>query len=407
MMNRQDKILNIEYAAIQAAHWAAFLIPVTFAANYLQAVGYTNTELGLILALGNVAGVIIGPFVASLIDRYERVTVLRTVPVTLTLQAIICMLEILTAKKGMVVSCCFIGNIGICALHNSLNTKLCVDLTHCGHEINFGSARAIGSLAFVVLSAIAGLLVQNNSVFILPRIQLGLICVKVILYTLIGRTIARSGGLAVHIGEAAENAESTSLLGFFRKYKRYVLMLLGVTLIFAGHNTTTNFMINITENVGGDTKEMGNLSAFMALMELPMMFLLSRAMRKFHISSLMKFSYIMFAVKGFAIAFAASVAGMYAAFLLQTVSFAIYTPGIVPYAEEIIPYEDSAKAQALGFTVTTAGSVLCTLVAGRLYDLMPVRSVLLIAAVTGLAGSVIAYAGVQKNRNSTANKYEK
>ena len=145
----------------------------------------------------------------------------------------------------------------------------------------------------------------------------------------------------------------------------------------------------------------------MALMELPMMFLLSRAMRKFHISSLMRFSYIMFAVKGFAIAFAASVAGMYAAFLLQTVSFAIYTPGIVPYAEEIIPYEDSAKAQALGFTVTTAGSVLCTLVAGRLYDLMPVRSVLLIAAVTGLVGSAIAYAGVQKNRNSTANKYEK
>ena len=395
---KKDRLLNLQYAALQAAFWMSFLVPVTFAANFLQALGYSNAALGLIFAFGNISGVVVGSVVASVIDRYEKVTVLRTVPFSLLAEAAAYAVLLLCPVRGAAVSVCFTLAIALSALHNTLNTKLCVDLEHYGHTINYGAARAMGSLGFVVLSAIMGVIVEKTSVFILPWIKLALIAVQACVYTAISRTIRdelRTAEAGACAPGASQAAEATSLFGFFKKYKRLMVMFCGATLIFCCHNTTTNFMINVTENIGGDTSDMGNLSSFMALMELPMMLLMSRAIKKVKVSNLMYISFAVFAVKGFAIAFTPTVGAMYAVFILQAFSFAIYTPGIVPYLERTVPYEDSAKAQMLGYAVTTLGSVLCSLVCGRLYDSLPVRSVLLIAAFLGLAGSVISCLGVQ------------
>ena len=52
------KLLNIEYACIHANYWMIYGIVSSFASVFLLGRGYSNTEIGIILALANVVAVV-------------------------------------------------------------------------------------------------------------------------------------------------------------------------------------------------------------------------------------------------------------------------------------------------------------------------------------------------------------
>ena len=60
-MSAKSKTLsfNIQYAALQGVYWLTFCACVAFAAVYMQHRGYTNSVIGVTLALGNIIGVIL------------------------------------------------------------------------------------------------------------------------------------------------------------------------------------------------------------------------------------------------------------------------------------------------------------------------------------------------------------
>ena len=76
--HRLLRIVNIEYALIQGLYWIGFCGIVSYAAVYLQASGYSNTQLGRILAAGYILGFLFPQMLANLIDRYEKITVYRS-----------------------------------------------------------------------------------------------------------------------------------------------------------------------------------------------------------------------------------------------------------------------------------------------------------------------------------------
>ena len=95
---------------------------------------------------------------------------------------------------------------------------------------------------------------------------------------------------------------------------------------------------------------------------------------------------------------AATVPLLFAALLLQAPSFALYTAAIVDYVGETVPFEDSAKAQRLAFSMTTLGAVLASVAAGRLYDALPVPTVLWIACAITACGVTLAILGTQNQK---------
>ncbi|MBO7727182.1 MAG: MFS transporter, partial [Oscillospiraceae bacterium] len=74
------------------------------------------------------------------------------------------------------------------------------------------------------------------------------------------------------------------------------------------------------------------------------------------------------------------------------------TAAIVPYVNEVIPYEDSAKAQSLAYTMTSIGSVLASLIGGFLYDRTTVTNTLWISFGICFVAAVIAFLGVEKDQ---------
>lgn len=390
--------LTAPYALVQAAFWMSVCVAIGFAAVYLQELGYTNTQLGIILAAGNTLGALLGPGLSARIDADRRVTAAHYVPPVLAVQAVALLLLALFPAKGVVTTLAFTVYIAFCLSVNSLILKLYVDADHGGAELSFSFARGIGSLAYVLLSAVLGPLVARFSARTIPYVGLAL-CVMQFFFC---RNIARALPAPDNAAGAAQGG--SSMREFVRRYPHFCVVLLGMILVFFAHNVFANFMINVTRNVGGDTETMGYLNAFMAATEIPVMLLFHRVRGKRSSFFFLRVAYIVFSLKLLAITLAPNVPLLFAAMLLQGPSFGLYAACTVDYVGEVVPFEDSAKAQSLSFSMTTVGSVFASVIAGRLYDVASVTTTLGVGTVICFVGTIIVLLGLKSEKAWSSQK---
>lgn len=388
-MERKPSLTG-SYALVQSAFWMNVCIALSFAAVYLQALGYTNTQLGMILAAGNTLGALLGPGLSARIDADRSVTAAHYVPPVLAVQAAALILLALFPVKGIVTTLAFTLYVAFCLSVNSLILKIYVDADHAGLNLNFSFARGIGSLAYVLLSAALGPLVERTSVHILPFVALALCALQFFFCRGVARALPAPDAAG---GKRAQSG--SSMREFVRRYPHFCVVLLGMVFVFFAHNTFANFMINVTRNVGGDTETMGYLNAFMAATEIPVMLLFHHVRGKRSSFFFLRVAYLFFSLKLIAITAASSVPALFAAMLLQGPSFGLYAACTVDYVGTVIPFEDSAKAQSLSFSMTTIGAVFASVIAGRLYDVASVTATLMVATVVCLIGTGVVLLGLR------------
>ena len=382
--------LTPAFALVQAPFWATYCVSVSFAAVYLQYLGYNNRQLGLIMAAGCLMSSLLGPLLSSRIDRSPELTASKLAPFVLAAQALTLLLLILSPHKGPLSALGFLLYLTFSNSVNSLNLKLYSDAVYGGADIDYGFCRGIGSLGYVVVSVALGFAVKLTSALLIPWAGLALTAAQYL-------TFRRFHKAAPESRAVRERERGATLMEFARNNRSFCLLLLGTVLMFIAHSAAGNFMINVVRNLGGDEGSMGWLNGFMAAVEIPMMFLYSRIFRKRGAAATaLTLSFVFFTLKAAGIAAAATIPQLAAVFLLQAPSFALYTAAIVPYVTETVAYEDSAKAQSLAYTMTTVGSVLASLIAGPLYDALSVSATLWICCALCAAGTVIALLAMRR-----------
>lgn len=160
-MNLSSKKLNIDYALVQMSYWVTSAVLFCFATVFLQFRGYSNYEIGIVFAVGNIIGFIAQPFIAGLIDKSRKRILLRCIRLCAALSALL-MLGVYFLPSGSV------GIIGAYALliaGSTLLNPLCISLSFyieswgCG--VNFSRARALGSLSYALCNVVLGMLVQR------------------------------------------------------------------------------------------------------------------------------------------------------------------------------------------------------------------------------------------------------
>ena len=164
----QKNALTGRYSAVQGSFWMGYCVCISFAAVYLQGLGYTNAQLGVVMAVGNLLGAVLGPELSARIDRSETLTAWRLVWPWLALQAAALLALALHPVKGAVTSAAFALFIAFSISLNSLNLKLFVDCVHSGQAVNYGVARGVGSGCFVLMSTALGAIVKTAGVRVLP-----------------------------------------------------------------------------------------------------------------------------------------------------------------------------------------------------------------------------------------------
>lgn len=391
-MQRKRLLYNIQYSLMQGLYWLGFCACVAFAAVYMQHRGYSNSELGIFIALGNVLGVLLSGCVGSISDRRGRTGLFASLAALVVGQLIIQAAFLLAPGTSRLVGAGYCLYIALVNAGGGLVNQFSFELqSECG-RVNFGTARAVGSLFYSLSATVIGMLLEAYTPAALPVVaSAGMLCQLMLLFALAAQ-LGRGAAEPDSAKPARGGDDASSLLGFFRANRRFTLMMLGMGILFASQNLVISFFINIVRAAGGDTADMGRIMGFMALLELPTMLLFGRISRRVSAPTCMRIAAVGMVLKSLAFALASSVSGLYAACLLQTVSFALITPASVRYTDLYIPPKDAAKGQTVAFAVTTIGSVLAGSVGGMLFDNLPVRTALLIGTAVAVVGASICIA---------------
>ena len=394
-MNLSEKKLNIYYSFLQIAYWVTSAVVFCFTTIFLQFRGYSNYEIGIVFAVGNIIGFVSQPLIAGYIDRSDRRTLLRCIRIT-AVGAVLLMLAVYFLPSG---SISLIGVYALLVAGNTLLNPLCISLSFyieswgCG--INFSRARALGSLSFAVCNVILGMLVQRVSenavptAFILFSSLLGLA-------TLLFVPVDRAHRIAAPERRMQSASEKPSgLLEFARENKRFMLFLLGTATLYFTHGMIGNFMIEFIRSIGGGSEDMGNVLAFMTVVEVPVMLLFGRLTQRFRCSSLLRFAVIMFTVKELMIYLASSLPALYAAEALQAFSFALFVPASVRYVDEVIAKHNAVKGQAFVTSMMTLGSIFASYIGGLLLDTSTPGFTLLVGVIVSAVGTLIMLGAIQ------------
>lgn len=398
-MNLSEKKLNIYYSFLQIAYWVTSAVVFCFTTVFLQFRGYSNYEIGIVFAVGNIIGFVSQPLIAGYIDRSDRRTLLRCIRITAVL-AVLLMLAVYFLPSG---SISLIGVYALLVAGNTLLNPLCISLSFyieswgCG--INFSRARALGSLSFAACNVILGMLVQRVSenavptAFILFSSLLGLT-------TLLFVPVNRAHRIADPERRMQSASEKPSgLLEFARENKRFMLFLLGTATLYFTHGMIGNFMIEFIRSIGGGSEDMGNVLAFMTVVEVPVMLLFGRLTQRFRCSSLLRFAVIMFTVKELMIYLASSLPALYAAEALQAFSFALFVPASVRYVDEVIAKHNAVKGQAFVTSMMTLGSIFASYIGGLLLDTSTPGFTLLVGVIVSAVGTLIMLGAIQTTEN--------
>ena len=175
-----------------------------------------------------------------------------------------------------------------------------------------------------------------------------------------------------------------------------MLLVLAITMTFISHVLINNYFIQIVENVGGNTKDMGMVVGYAAAIELPVMAIFSLLSRKFRCSSMLRFSLLFFVIKTALTAIATNVGMLFLAQTMQFGAYALFIPASIYYVNQIIEETDLVKGQAFITLAITIAGVLASLVGGIILDGAGVYAMLYVGVLASIIGFILSLPAISK-----------
>lgn len=389
------KQLNIEYFSLQSLFWMTYCMVVGFSVTYLLSCGYSNSEAGYILASANICALILQPFLADLADHSKKINAMTILLVSIAIIFVCSIGLFFISIRSAVLTLIYVVMITLANAVIAFLTSVQFLMDTSKSKINFGLCRAGGSLCFAILSALMGIMIERIGMKSIPTALFIITLFIIVLCMYITHHRINDNQTT---GSALGKRQSSSLFVFFRENPKFMILSVAMLFIYYAHAFITNFTISIVRNVGGNHREMGYLIAFMALTELPGMIGFKEISRRFKVSSLLLFSMIMFSVKAIIVWLSPSLITLTFGFALQVVSFALYIPASVQYANIIIDEKDTVKAQMMFNFMQAGGAVFSSIIGGWLIDFSGISHALLVGAILSCIGTMIAFMGIQNTK---------
>ena len=387
-MKLNTRKLMIQYCILQGSYWASFCVIYAFATVFLLSRGFESSMIGVIIAAGNILGVVLHPMVASIADRSEKISLHKLTAMLSIIMILLLVLLYFVPNGLLAVAVLFLLTDTFLQVIQPLINSVSVYYVNQGVSVDFGAARGIGSLSYAAASYILGIVVEKFGTRSI--LMAGILVALVLLVTVLYMPVLSSSA-ASRLGEKEPEQNDAGLIVFAGRYKNFMLTLAGITLLFTFHNMNNAYLIKVIENVGGTSADMGRMLSIAAVTELPVMFLFSRISKHFKSSTLLMVSSAFFAIRAAGFMLAGNVMTMYLAAMLQIGSFALYIPSSVYYVNETMLDQDKFKGQAVMTATNTLGGVFGSLFGGFLIDNAGVGAMNTVCFAMAAAGAVLVF----------------
>ena len=421
------KLLTPKYTLVQAAYWGGYCTLHAYATVFLLDKGFSNGSIGMLLALANVLAVFLQPMVGGILDKAEKFDVRDAMMFFSVLTIGISLLLYLAGNHGAFIGILFLTSYMLQMVCQPLTSTLGYEFINRGYPLNFGLPRGIGSCSFAVVSMIVGSIIGKKGsgvlpictiiLFVLYLIAVWMMKIPGVSYEVARATensemgvIKKESGVAEQNGtgtdKAAQNEKETDRMeqsgvahnrfyDFVKFYPKFSIFLLSVVTIFILHSMINDFFIQIITPLGGNSTTLGYAISLAAVVELPAMAAFGMLKKKINGGTLLKWSLILFTVKGVIMLLATNMVMVYISQCFQIVSYALFIPASIDYVNQKMEDLDLVKGQAFVTGALTLGSVFGTVFGGLLLDVTTPKTMLLIGIVVSALGSIIACLSVE------------
>ncbi len=410
-VEKLTKQLTRKYAFLQSAYWISQCAIGSFAAVFLRSKDFDNTQIGIVLSLASILAIILQLSVASFADKTKKIP-LRYIVIALMFVVItLALILYIVPDLFLLIACIYVLIIAMQSTLNTLFNSLAVEYMNKGIFLNYGLARGMGSISFAITSYLLGTYITNFGPGILLSVFIFFYILVIVAAFTFKANKKSSASLAKLLqdtdtnnkrGEGDQNSEGkmdiapSGLITFFKKYKKFSFLLIGIAMLFFSLSLTSTYLINIIESVGGNSTDMGISLSIAASVELPIMAAFIYIVKKIKCNTLVKISAFFFLVKVVIVWLAPNVYIIYLSQSLQMLAYALFTPASVYYTNSIIEEQDKVKGQSmLGVAMCVAGTI-ANITGGKLLDTVGVTDMLLLGTIVTAIGFIVVCVSTEK-----------
>ncbi len=378
--------LTAKYALVQGPYWMGLAVIMSYASPYLLSQGFTNEQIGILIAAAGLSISFLQPMTAAWADDPQKPSPWH---ISLTFGIGICLCAVgLLLRPGL----WFVGGAYLCAITLLQTIQPLINSIGMSRQIDFGLARGIGSVCFALMSYALG---KGMGLFGSDTVPAAMLFCF-LLFTL---AILR---YPIRHPEAAQGVEGerSSPAEFVRKYPRFCVALLGCVFTYISHVLLSNFTFQIVQSKGGAGMEMGTVIAIAALAELPTMFLFGQMRRWAGCDTWLRVSGLFFFLRVLGTLLCPSVGVLYAVQVFQMLGWALMAVNSVYYADSVIAPEDAVKGQAYSNLAYTVASVVGNVAGGALLDRAGAGAMLLFGTLCAGIGMVVIAFSAEPGRST-------
>lgn len=381
---KTNRNLTARYALIQTFLWAEFGFMFSYGNQYLtERLHLTDTAAGLVLGIATGLSFLLQPPLTALAERTETRRVLVLAAGCSAACALATLLPLGTAATVVLFALACVALQVMPSFSNALGMAG----IRSGQTINFGLARGIGSTCFGLGARAAAPLIGWMGRQAIPLsgavMALG-VAVSVLLFP------AADGQRAVQSAEKPDNARE-----FLRGNRRFLVLLVGIVLIYIGHNALSNCMFRIAQSkipggaVDAATDLQGTALLIAALVELPTMFLFTRLLRRVRCDVWLVLSGAFMTLRLALTWLVPSAVGLCLAQVTQMLGYALLAVSSVYYVGTVIDRRNVVKGQTYLGSANTLGCLLAYVLGGVLIDGTGVNGMLIFCLVLSVVGLVL------------------
>ncbi|HLR91924.1 MAG TPA: MFS transporter, partial [Atopostipes sp.] len=380
-----EKSLNWKYSAIHFTSSALMAVTIAYASVYLLEKGFLNATIGAVLAVSSLLSIGLQTLLADYIDNHKEVT-LQSVLIQMSLIIIASSALLYFMKNGFIVLVLVTIIYSLVRTAAPFINSLAFIYDKYNIRVKYGVARGLASIAYAITTMLLGQVLGLVNPSLLPIFYVvfavfGLIAIwsyrlpesfeeeQVIAESQFEETLG--GAIIEEFEKPAEKSveeDHLSFGAFLLKYRRLVLLIVGVIFLLFSQTLVSYFFIQILKPIGGDNSSMGIAIFIAAGIEFPVIMRFDWLAEKRSIEFWLKVSIIFYIVKNVLTFLATNMYMIYFAQFLQFGAFALAFPALVNYINVIVEPKDLVKGQTLLTLGMSIGSVFASFLGGILID---------------------------------------
>ena len=384
----QHRFVTLRYSLLQVVVWGSCAVILPYAPSLFRAFDFSDAGYSLMFGIACVAAVAVQMWFAELVTRLRRLTHQRMLMILGAAMFLLCAAMLIFRDERYVAVLSLSALAILVQTLQALVNSLGVAGMNSGMHINFGIARGIGSLGYALFAYLIGAAISRTGVFAVPKAY-ALVSLSLIV---LAATFPKTTVMQPADKKTEAKGGSLALL----RNRRFALLIAAATLLFTSNNMLVNYLYQIIIDRGGNEANQGTASAIAAIMELPIMFLFANLIKWRDSAFWLKLSGIFISLKALLCLLSGSVAGIYAAQLMQMLGYAVLSVGTVYYIRSIMPPGQVTRSQSIFAATQVMGSVLVFATGGFVLAKFSVQALIGISLACGVLGAALLFLCVKK-----------